>query len=313
MSEKKVVVVGASNVDIKGRSISAVYSRMKNPGRIKITAGGVGRNIAENLSRLGVKTVLLTAVGQKEFSRIILDETEKAGVDTSRIFLADNEHSGIFMAIINSRGDLESSMSDMSILSFITPDYILSQKDVFDEAHYVVLDADIPVETLELCIKLSKERGIPVCIEPVSPAKAQVMVPYLKDITITTPNREEVEVLVGRSLQSSEDIRAAGLELLEKGLHYVIITLGPEGVYCASREADAFISSVSTVVVDSVGAGDALVGGVVSGFLSGFGFMDSVKRGVAAATLTLRTGHAVSPEISLAAIDEILGRIQIGR
>ena len=54
MSEKKVVVIGASNVDIKGRSISAVYSRMKNPGRIKITAGGVGRNIAENLSRLGV-------------------------------------------------------------------------------------------------------------------------------------------------------------------------------------------------------------------------------------------------------------------
>jgi len=312
VSEKKVVVVGASNVDIKGRSISAVYSRMKNPGRIKITAGGVGRNIAENLSRLGVKTVLLTAVGQKEFSRIILDETENAGVDTSRIFLAEKEHSGVFMAIINSRGDLESSISDMSILSFITPEYILSQKDVFDEAHYVVLDADIPVETLELCINLSKERSIPVCIEPVSPAKAQVMIPYLKDITITTPNREEVEVLVGRSLQSSEDIRAAGLELLDKGLHYVIITLGPEGVFCASREGDAFISSISTVVVDSVGAGDALVGGVVSGFLSGLDFMKSVKRGVAAATLTLRTGHAVSPEISLPAIDEILGRIQIG-
>jgi pseudouridine kinase len=312
VGEGKVLVVGASNVDIKGRSISAVYSRMKNPGTIKISAGGVGRNIAENLSRLGVKTQLLTAVGQKEFSRIILDETEKAGVDTSRIYLAEEEHSGIFMAVINSRGDLESSISDMSILSFITPEYILSHKDAFDEVQYVVLDADIPEETLELCIKLSKERNIPVCVEPVSPAKAQVMLPYLKDISLTTPNREEVEVLVGRSLQSSEDIKTAGAELLNKGLQYVIITLGPEGVYCTSREFSGFISSVSTVVVDSVGAGDALVGGVVTGFLKGLSFLEAVKWGVAAATLTLRTSQAVSPDISLATIEEIMGRIQTG-
>jgi pseudouridine kinase len=307
----KVVVVGASNIDIKGRSVSAVYSRMKNPGRIEITAGGVGRNIAENLSRLGIPTVLLTAIGTKDFSSTLVDDTKSAGVDLSRALSVDEKHSGIFMAVINQRGEMESSISDMSILSHITPEYIARNSDVFENAGFVVIDADIPEEALALVVHLAKQRDIPVCVEPVSPAKAKGMLKYINDITITTPNREELEILVGRTIISGEDIQQAGEDLLNLGVRYVIITLGPEGVYCASREFSGFVSSISTMVVDSVGAGDALVGGVVTGFLSDLGFFEAVKLGVAAATLTLMTSNAVNPKMNIYAVRELVGRIKM--
>jgi pseudouridine kinase len=311
VEKNKVVVVGASNIDIKGRSVSAVYSRMKNPGRVEITAGGVGRNIAENLSRLGISTTLLTAIGRRDFSSTLKDDTERAGVDLSRVLFVDDKHSGIFMAVINQRGEMESSISDMSILTHITPEYIARNSDVFDDAGYVVIDADIPEETLALVLHLAKLKNIPVCVEPVSPAKAKGMLKYIGDITITTPNREEVEILVGKTIVSGEDIQQAGEELLNLGVRYVIITLGPEGVYCASREFSGFVSSISTLVVDSVGAGDALVSGVVTGFLSGMEFFEAVKLGVAAATLTLTTSYAVNPKMDIYAVRELVGRIKM--
>jgi len=311
MEKNRVVVIGASNVDIKGRSVSAVYSRMKNPGRIEITAGGVGRNIAENLSRIGIPTVLLSSVGERDFVSVIKDETGRAGVDISRIRVLENVHSGIFMAVINPRGELEASISDMTALSYITPDYVVSQKEVFDDADYLVLDADIPEETLELALSVAREKGLPVCVEPVSPAKAKVMRHYLRNITLTTPNREEVEVLVERPIITSDDIKQAGMELLRRGVRYVIITLGPEGVYCASEEFSGFIPSISTLVVDSVGAGDALVAGVVAGFLWGVNFFEAVKYGISAATLTLMTSHAVNPSISRESLMEMFDKVRI--
>lgn len=306
MEKKKVVVVGASNIDIKGRCMSGAYSRTKNPGQIEITPGGVGRNIAENISRLGIHTILLSAINKKEFSKVILDQTRKAGVDISRILKTEKNLSGIFMAVINSRGDLESSVSDMSILSLITPRYVNSNKDAFDNASYIILDADLPEETLSLCMEIGREKGIPVCVEPVSPAKARVMVKHLKNITLTTPNREELEVLAGRPVTSGKDIQQAVDGLIKKGVRYVIVTLGPEGVYCASDQLSGFIPSISTLVVDSVGAGDALVGGVVVGFLNGCGFFEAVKFGIAAATLTLTTNQAVNPEMNMRAVEEFI-------
>lgn len=304
-----VVVIGASNVDIKGRGTGSVFSRVKNPGKIEISAGGVGRNIAENLSLLGVPTVLLSAMGHEGLSHLILDSTKGSGVDTSRLLYCDDVHSGIFMAIINPRGESDASVSDMSVLSRITPEYVKSNIDAFERASFLVLDADLPEETLILCLTVAKERGIPVCVEPVSTAKAQVIGSMLSDITMTTPNKEELEVMVDRSIVTEEDIINAGAELLERGVKYVIVTLGAEGVYCVSEEFKGFVPSISTIVVDSVGAGDALVAGVVAGFLNNMSIYESLRLGVASATLTLTTGRAVYPALSMDAARDYMKKI----
>lgn len=306
--DKKVIVIGASNLDVKGKNLSKTFSRTKNPGKVELSAGGVGRNVAENIARLGTQSILLSTVGSEGFSDIILKSAKQAGVDISRVLKTDNG-SGIFLAIINKRGELDASISDMSALNKITPEYILDNVDAFDNANYMILDADIPEPTISLCLSLAKERKIPVCIEPVSPAKAHSLMDYLSDIDMTTPNREELEAMVNRTLSSEEDIRQAGNELLDKGVNHVVITLGAEGVYCVSRDYSGFIPSIRTMVVNSVGAGDALTAGVVSGFLRKMSFEDSIKLGIASATITITEDGAVSPNLTISKVMEMMNKI----
>lgn len=303
MESKSVLVIGASNLDIKGRTSSYHVARTSNPGIVRTTAGGVARNIAENLARMGVKTTLLSALGDDMYGKQILDVTGKAGVDLSRILVSSHHGTGIFLAILNHYGDLVSAISDLDIIKLITTDYVVENEDLFDSASFVVVDADIPTPTMLYCLEQCHQRNLPICVEPISVAKAKQIVPFLDQITMVTPNREEAEVLAGFPLRSADDIKRAGLKFLEIGLKWGVITLGPEGVLIAYK-ADGenrveFIPPISTVVTDTVGAGDALTSGTVCGLINGLSLRQAVERGIACATLTLQTSYAVHPELSL--------------
>ncbi len=294
---KQVVVVGAANLDIKGRSRIKTFSKTKNPGTVEFSPGGVGRNVAENLARLGVSTTLLSAVGNKGFAEMIENATREAGVDVSRLLRCDHT-SGVFLAVVNSRGELDASISDMSVMSYITPEYISENLDVIEKASYLMTDADIPDETLIYLLSIAKKNYIPICVEPVSPSRAQALTGYLDGVTLTTPNKEELEAMVNRPIISESDIKEAGNELIKLGLKNAIITLGSEGAYCVSKTFSGFIPSIRTMTVNSVGAGDALVAGTIAGILDGSSFKESVKLGIACATITLMDEKAVSESLT---------------
>lgn len=304
----KVLVIGASNLDIKGQTRSYHVAKTSNPGVVKNSAGGVARNIAENLARLGVSTTLLSVVGDDVYGREILEITGSAGVDLRHVMVTKDKKTGVFLAILNHYGDLESAIADLDIVSLLDPDYLDSRRELFDAAKFVVVDADIPTESLLYCIDACKKRNIPICVEPISVARAKQILPYLDQISMVTPNREEAEVLAGFPLRSIEDVKRAGIELVNKGVRWSIITLGPEGALIATKEQVEFLHSISTVVTDTVGAGDALTSGAVSGLLDGLSLEDAVKRGIACATLTLQTRLAVHPELSLERLGEQLAK-----
>ena len=305
----KALVIGASNLDIKGHAYSYHVAKTSNPGMVRTTAGGVGRNIAENLARMSVDATLLSVIGDDLYGEQILDLTGSAGVDLSRILVSKNQRTGIFLAILNHYGDLESAIADLDIIKMLTPEYLNQNGDLFDSAKFVVVDADIPTPTLVYCFEQCRRRNLPICVEPISVAKAKQIVPFLNQITMVTPNREEAEVLVGFPLRSAADVKRAGAELLARGVKWVIITLGPEGVLIANREGDQdrieFMSSISTVVTDTVGAGDALTSGTVCGLLGGLEFRQAVELGICCATLTLQTSLAVHPELSLERLEHL--------
>lgn len=295
--DKKVVVIGASNIDIKGKSRTKTFSKTKNPGKVEFSPGGVGRNIAENLARLGVNSTLLSVVGNEGFSDLLINSTKKAGVDVTKIKQCER-NSGIFLAIINSRGELDASISDMGIMSEITPEYIKENIDVIKESDYMVVDADIPDQTLIELLSISKEYSIPICIEPVSPSRAHSIQNYMNGVTLTTPNKEELESLVNKQITDEKDIIDASEDLLKMGVENIIITLGSEGAYCASKTFKGFIPSVRTMVINSVGAGDALVAGTIAGLMDGKSFEESVKIGIACATITITDEKAVSDKLT---------------
>ncbi|MCE1246563.1 MAG: carbohydrate kinase family protein [Firmicutes bacterium] len=307
--EPHVVVIGASNLDIKGKSFKTVVPYTSNPGQVEISAGGVGRNIAENLARLGINTTLISAVANDPFSDFLINETRNAGVDMDHVINVEDISSSLFLAVLNHRGDLMSAISDMAILNSITPDKLKERETVIRTADYIIVDADIPADSMDFILNISKETGIPVCVEPVSVDKARNLLPFLDRISIVTPNREEAEALGCMEIKGgAKGVIAVGDAILEKGVKSVIITLGAEGIYFASQETKRFISSISTVVEDSVGAGDSLVAGTVFGLCRGNSMYDAIRMGIAVATLTLTTKKAVHPALTPEILEDIMAR-----
>ena len=113
--KENVIVVGGSNVDIKGRPSGMLIPYTSNPGRVEVSLGGVSRNIAENLSRLKVKTTLLTAIGNDEYGKIIESWTAETGVNMDHVIRSSEHPTGKFLAILNSKKDLNAAIADMKI------------------------------------------------------------------------------------------------------------------------------------------------------------------------------------------------------
>ena len=110
VSLSHILVIGAASVDVKGRAQKALQSGTSVPGEVTVSFGGVGRNVAENLARLGQPTILLSAVGRDPFGAQILERTATAGVDVSRVIIHPDYHS----AAVRARGDRFASRTSIA-------------------------------------------------------------------------------------------------------------------------------------------------------------------------------------------------------
>ena len=124
MIDKYVTLIGAANVDIHGFSKDILINRDSNPGRIKVCPGGVSRNIAENLTRLGIRTELITAVGGDPNGALILDSCKSLGIGTEHTLIAPDAVSSVYMAIMDSSKDMALAISDMTISGKISIDFL---------------------------------------------------------------------------------------------------------------------------------------------------------------------------------------------
>jgi pseudouridine kinase len=297
----QVVVIGAASIDIKGRPSAKAIPATSNPGDIRLSIGGVARNVAENLARLGVATTLLTAVGDDTFGHQILAQTAAGGVDTSKALLCPSCRSGAYMALLDEFGDMAVSIDDMRICSLITPAYIRRHRKLISQASMVVLDTNLSLKTLDTILTIAKKAGVPVCADPVSVQLAQRLLPRLCDYTIITPNAQEAEVLLGTSvgIRTIAQAAVAAQKLRSCGVGVVVITLGAEGLFYAAESSSGHIPAIRVDVVDATGAGDALTAGVVYGLCNGMVLDEAMRVGVSAATLTLLSSETVSPDMSL--------------
>ena len=120
-----VLVLGAANLDLKGRLFSKPVANSSNAAAIKSSMGGVARNIAENLARLGVPVTLLTAVGADYAGEDILDTADDLDMDVSRALVIEGETTGTYLAALDPSGDMFMALDDVRVLRHLTPDYLL--------------------------------------------------------------------------------------------------------------------------------------------------------------------------------------------
>jgi pseudouridine kinase len=255
-----VLVIGGANVDVKAKTSAAHIPRTSNPGTVSITAGGVARNIAHNLATLIVDTTLLSVIGSDAFGEMLISETQKAGVKTNHI-MRTNHATGSYIAALDENGELITAVSDMGLLSLLTPDTIKKNKDLIVANNHIISDCNLSEETLHEIAKLCANRLI---IEPVSVAKSQKLRNLLTNhkIYLATPNLDQIEALTG-----TREIKPAIAALHKMGLQNIVIHAGELGAYVSDGNEIIHIPSQATVIVDVTGAGDAATAGLISGLI----------------------------------------------
>lgn len=298
-----VVVVGGANMDIKARSDARVVPSTSNPGRAAMSPGGVGRNIAENIARLGTRVHLVAAVGRDALGDTLIRETADAGVRLDFLHRTATA-TGTYTAVLDRDGELAVAVSDMAATAELGPAQVDAARDVICSADLLVLDGNLTAATLGYARNLAAAAAVRTVIEPVSVPKAAALaaIPGLFDaehpIFLITPNRDEMTALTGVSTGSDADLRAAAAALHERGVTYVWIRLGAAGSLLSGPDRAVRLAAGETEVVDVTGAGDALLGAFCHALLDGADPVAAARFGHAAATLTIASEHTVRPDLT---------------
>lgn len=299
MNQPGVVVIGAASLDMKGRPKSTMVAGTSNPGYIRVSAGGVGRNVAENLARLGVSTMLLSAVGDDSVGQQILETTQAGGVDISHVIVAADWPSATYLAVVDENGTPALSIDDMQIMELVTPKYIYAHRRWIKEAAMVVLDANLSPPAIASAVSLCAKWNVPLCVDPVSIALAPRVRPHLSQVYMLVPNEDEAEVLCGMPASDTLQASAAAQRLVAQGVGTAVITLAEKGLVYATSHENGRVPAINIEVTDPTGGGDALTGAVVFGLVNGFSVSEAVRLGVSAAALTLTSTDTVCQHLSL--------------
>ena len=226
-----IVGVGAANLDLNGASCAPIHLRDSNPGHISLSAGGVTRNVCENLARLGADVKLLSCVGDDVFGSYIRRSCVEAGIDIRYLHEAKGAHSSIYLSILDADGDMLVGMSDMRIVQQDLPaDYLPSQKQLIQGAKVVTCDPCMGETALLQLLDLCQPSQV-VCVDPVSCAYARVVAPLIGRFHTAKPNRMELEILAGMEIRSDADLQRAGEVVLGKGLKRLFVSLGAASIW----------------------------------------------------------------------------------
>jgi pseudouridine kinase len=275
-----VVVVGGANVDLKARSTAGLVGATSNPGTVVRTPGGVGRNVAENLARLGSRVALVSTVGSDPDGDWLLEETAAAGVDISPVLRGGR--TGRYVAVLDADGGLAVGVSDMAATDALGPDVL--DHDLIRSAALVVVDGNLPAPTIDAVLGL----GVRVVIDPVSVAKAGRIAPLLRSdrpVFAVTPNDAEL-VAMG----SVEGLHRRGVEV-------VWVRRGPAGSLLSTPDDETLLAAPAVTPVDVTGAGDAMLAAFCHRLLTGASLADAAAYGHQAAAVTVASPHTVAPDL----------------
>ena len=313
----EIIIVGGINIDIEGSPFAKLLDRDSNPGTVSIAYGGVGRNIAENLARLGKSVGMLSVVGNDELGKGAKEHLAGLGADTSMIKTIEGASSCIYLSILDENMDMKVAVNDMEIIKEITPEYICENLSEISKAKAIALDANLQQEALEEITEMlvgprksgtSDNLGRPkLFLDPVSASKAPRTISSIGRFHSIKPNLIEAEAISGMEIHNQADLVAAADWFLECGVENVYITLGKEGVYYKNREKDGYILPKKELkLVSATGAGDAFSAMILTGMAEGRDIEEIARLGMAASELAMESKKAVNEKID---IDEIKRRI----
>lgn len=305
-----VVVVGGANMDVKARCLAPTLTGTSNPGAAVVSPGGVGRNIAENLARLGTRTHLVARVGHDQLGEQLLAATSGAGVHVTHV-TRSAQATGTYTAVLDHDGELVVAVADMAATDALAPEHVSAARDLLAGAALVVLDGNLAPATLAHALDLvattgAGETGARVVLDPVSVAKAERVSPLVHEdrpLLAITPNAAELAALTGRRVGTEAELAAAVAALHERGVVHVWVRLGADGSLLSSPGGRTRLPVApgplpAGPVVDVTGAGDAMVAAFCHALLCGAAPADAAAYAHRVAALTVASPHTVRPDLT---------------
>lgn len=296
MSEKPyVAVVGGANIDIAGRPHAHLVPRDSNLGTVRLSQGGVGRNIAHNLALLGVDTRLVTCFGDDELADVLTRGCLDAGIDIAHSFVVPGCASSTYLYVADEAGEMQLAINDMGILDAMTPERLEERAPILQGAAAIVIDANLPAPTIDW---VARHARVPLFCDPISTVKAARVTGALGYLHALKPNRLEAEALSGVGIVDDVSAVRAARALLSSGLAQAFVSLGEDGVLCADDHEAVRLPLLPCRVTNTTGAGDAMMAGIIWGHLHDLGLADAGLAGLAASAIAVESDQTVSPHMS---------------
>lgn len=305
---KYVVVFGASVVDIFGFSKKKYRSFNSTPGHVKMSFGGVCRNIAENLARVDVNTKFISVIGDDESGRSMMEHSQIYGYDMSDSLVLKDTSTPTYLAILNEFGEMVSGIADMGAIDKLTPAFIDEKTEIINGADYLFLDADSPENLAYILDKFKGQTNF--ILDPVSAEKAISIKHLIGKFHTIKPNRYEAEVLSGYEINSDEDLIKTGRYFLNLGVENVFISLDAEGIFYMNKTVAYKVTAYDVCVENVTGAGDSFVAGLGYGYMNDLSIIDTIKTAMAMSIIAIASDETINPELSKDLIDEIVKKTQ---
>ena len=300
-----IIVIGAANMDIAGRPDSSLVAGDSNPGKVTMSFGGVGRNIAHNLALLDGDVRLLTAFGEDYRARELKEGCLDCGIDIDASITVPGASTSTYLFIMDEQGEMQEAINDMQIYEYVTPERIEERLDIIQHAAACVIDTNLPQQTIEF---IAKNVTCPIFCDPVSSIKAQKLKKVLGKIHTLKPNHLEAEALSGIKITDNASLEAAAHELLATGLKRIFISLGEKGLFCADHEKTILLPLLPAKLVNMTGAGDAIMAGVTWAYTQGMTLEQTGLVGLAASTMAVEGENTINEQLN---VEEVIKRAGI--
>jgi ribokinase len=277
MKPPRIVVVGSSNTDmvIKGRRLPGPGETVKG-GQFVMAAGGKGANQAVAAARLGAQVTLVAKVGADVFGQQAVAGYQKDGISTDFIFRDPASHTGIALILVDDKGENLISVAS-GANNALMPQDVEKAAERIRSADVVVLQLEIPLETVEFTARLAAESGVPVILDPAPAPDAPLDRALVQYVSYLKPNETEAERLTGIPVTDEVSARKAAEKLLQNGARNAVVTLGAKGALWVSADQSGFVPGCPVEALDSTAAGDAFSGGLACALARGLSLGEAVR------------------------------------
>lgn len=296
---QQVICIGGANIDRKLHIKDMAQLGTSNPIFSTQSAGGVARNIAENIGRLGLEVSLISTSGN-DMDWAFIEESSTLYMNLDNVASFPEKSTGSYTAVLDSNGELIIALADMEVYEAISPDLLLKNDVLLSRSKCIIVDLNCPKETIQFLCQFAKSHNIPIVLIPVSSPKMNRLPDELDGVTWLITNRDESETYFNTEIKNEEDWKNTLEKWLSLGISNVVITNGKEGSMIGNKEEGIFhVPSIEVnEIVDVTGAGDAFSSAVIYAWLEGKSLLEIAKVGSINAAKTLLSPYTVRHDLS---------------